>query len=81
MTCDSPITATGSLDVLRYGHVLRSRMMVGLRGASMAYDGLYYAASVTALGRIHLSRSSFRSGRAPDDDDAGRADVMLASSS
>jgi len=41
------ITATGSLDVLRYGHVLRSRMMVGVRGASMAYDGLYYVDSVT----------------------------------
>ncbi|MGH8082011.1 MAG: hypothetical protein ACREP7_15665, partial [Lysobacter sp.] len=41
------ITATGSLDVLRYGHVLRSRMMVGVRGAGLAYDGLYYVDSVT----------------------------------
>ena len=41
------ITASGSLDVLRYGHVLRSRMMVGVRGAGVAYDGLYYVNSVT----------------------------------
>ncbi len=41
------ISATGSLDVLRYGHVLRSRMMVGVRGAGLAYDGLYYVDTVT----------------------------------
>jgi len=41
------ITATGALDVLRYGRVLRSRQMVGVRGASLAYDGLYYVNSVT----------------------------------
>ncbi|HJV61274.1 MAG TPA: hypothetical protein VJ743_10045 [Albitalea sp.] len=41
------ITASGSLDVLRYGNVLRSRMLVGVRGAGLAYDGLYYVDSVT----------------------------------
>jgi len=41
------ITASGSLNVLRYGHVLRSRMLVGVRGAGVAYDGLYYVNSVT----------------------------------
>lgn len=41
------ITGSGSLDVLRYGHVLRSRMMVGVRGAGLAYDGLYYVNTVT----------------------------------
>jgi hypothetical protein len=41
------VTASGSLDVLRYGHVLRSRMLVGVRGAGIAYDGLYYVDSVT----------------------------------
>ncbi|HEY0334522.1 MAG TPA: hypothetical protein VGC74_12560 [Stenotrophomonas sp.] len=41
------ITASGSLDVLRYGHVLRSRMLVGVRGAGLAYDGMYYVDSVT----------------------------------
>ena len=41
------ITASGSLDVLRYGRVLRSRMLVGVRGSGIAYDGLYYVNSVT----------------------------------
>ncbi|MBE9549524.1 MAG: hypothetical protein IMF09_08985 [Proteobacteria bacterium] len=41
------ITANGSLDVLRYGRVLRSRMLVGVRGAGLAYDGLYYVDKVT----------------------------------
>jgi hypothetical protein len=41
------ITGTGTLDVLRYGQVLRPRMLVGVRGASIGYDGLYYVDSVT----------------------------------
>jgi hypothetical protein len=41
------ITASGSLDVVRYGRPLRSRMLVGVRGAGLAYDGLYYVNSVT----------------------------------
>jgi hypothetical protein len=41
------ITVSGTLDVLRYGHVLRSRLLVGVRGAGLAYDGLYYVDSVT----------------------------------
>jgi hypothetical protein len=41
------VSVSGSLDVLRYGRVLRSRMLVGVRGASIAYDGLYYVDSVT----------------------------------
>lgn len=41
------ISASGSLDVLRYGGILRSRMLVGVRGAGLAYDGLYYVNSVT----------------------------------
>ena len=41
------ISGSGSLDVLRYGQPLRSRMLVGVRGAGLAYDGLYYVNSVT----------------------------------
>jgi hypothetical protein len=44
---NNAITASGTLNVLRYGHVLRSRMLVGVRGAGLAYDGLYYVDSVT----------------------------------
>ncbi len=41
------VTASGQLDVLRYGGVLRARGLVGVRGAGLAYDGMYYVKSVT----------------------------------
>ena len=41
------VSASGSLNVLRYGRVLRARSLVGVRGAGRAYDGLYYVKSVT----------------------------------
>ncbi|MFE7836520.1 hypothetical protein ACFU53_10825 [Streptomyces sp. NPDC057474] len=41
------VFATGTLDVAKYGHVLRSRRLVGVRGAGMAFDGLYYVTRVT----------------------------------
>jgi hypothetical protein len=41
------ITVSGTLDVVRYGGILRSKMLVGVRGAGFAYDGLYYVNSVT----------------------------------
>jgi hypothetical protein len=41
------ISGQGKLDVMRYGHVLRARQLVGVRGAGLAYDGLYYVTSVT----------------------------------
>lgn len=47
MNNSNAISGNGSLDVLRYKHVLRSRMLVGVRGAGLAYDGLYYVDSVT----------------------------------
>jgi hypothetical protein len=47
MRSSSAISASGSLDVQRYGHILRSRLLVGVRGAGAAYDGLYYVDSVT----------------------------------
>ena len=41
------ISVSGSLDVMRYGGILRNRMIVGVRGAGLAYDGMYYVNSVT----------------------------------
>lgn len=41
------VTGTGTLDVLRYGRVLKPRSLVGVRGAGEAFDGLYYVKSVT----------------------------------
>jgi hypothetical protein len=41
------VTCVGSLDVTRYGSVLKARQLVGVRGAGPAFDGLYYVKSVT----------------------------------
>lgn len=43
----SPVTGNGTLDVLRYGRPLKARNLVGVRGAGITYDGLYYVDSVT----------------------------------
>lgn len=50
------VSASGSLDVLRYGRVLKARKLVGVRGAGLAYDGLYYVQSVTST----LKRGEFK---------------------
>jgi hypothetical protein len=42
------VTGTGSLNVMRYGRLLKPRKLVGVRGAGVAYDGLYYVSSVTS---------------------------------
>ncbi len=41
------VSGTGSLKVMRYGQILRARMLVGVRGAGLTYDGMYYVESVT----------------------------------
>ncbi len=44
---DKVLTATGELDVLRYGSVLSAPGLVGVRGAGYGHDGLYYVQQVT----------------------------------
>ncbi len=41
------VTGKGSLNVLKYGHVLKARGLVGVRGAGYAFNGLYFVKSVT----------------------------------
>lgn len=41
------VFGNGRLDVMRYGRLLRSRKLVGVRGAGLPFDGLYYVKSVT----------------------------------
>jgi hypothetical protein len=41
------VTATGTLDALRYGDLLTARGLVGLRGAGWTHDGLWYVRQVT----------------------------------
>ena len=50
------VSGSGSLDVLRYGRMLKARGLVGVRGAGVAYDGLYYVSSVTSK----LKRGEFK---------------------
>ncbi len=53
------VFGSGSLDVLRYGRVLKSRQLVGVRGAGTAFDGLYYVSSVTHDIKRGAYRQSF----------------------
>jgi hypothetical protein len=41
------VTASGQLDVLRYGHVFKARQLAAVRGGGAYYDGKYYVKSVT----------------------------------
>lgn len=50
------VSGSGSLDVARYGHILRARQLVGVRGAGLTYDGVYYVKSVTSS----LKRGEFK---------------------
>jgi hypothetical protein len=59
------VIGTGSLDVLRYGRLLRARQLVGVRGAGLAFNGLYYVDEVTSTikaGEIKQSFSLTRNG-------------------
>ncbi|HEX5208417.1 MAG TPA: hypothetical protein VFW10_11585 [Steroidobacteraceae bacterium] len=50
------VSAQGSLNVLRYGRVLKARKLVGVRGVGTAFDGLYYVRSVTH----HIKRGEYK---------------------
>jgi hypothetical protein len=47
MNNTTDISGSGSLDVMQYGQPLRARALVGVRGAGISYDGLYFVDSVT----------------------------------
>jgi hypothetical protein len=47
-----PVSATGAIDLTRYGQPMDARSLIGVRGAGLAHDGLYFVRSVThTLGR------------------------------
>lgn len=50
------VSGSGTLDVVRYGRLLKARQLVGVRGAGTAYDGLYFVKSVTSS----LKRGEFK---------------------
>lgn len=54
------ISASGSLDVARYGHVLRPRRLVSVRGTGRTHDGYYYVQSVSHDLRPGVYKQRFR---------------------
>ena len=50
------VSGSGSLDVVRYGRILKARKLVGVRGAGEAFNGLYFVKSVTST----LKRGEFK---------------------
>ena len=64
-TADSSdaISGSGQLDVLRYGRILKARQLVGVRGAGVAYDGLYHVKSITHNIKIGEYKQSFNLSR------------------
>jgi hypothetical protein len=40
------VTATGTVDAVRYGRAMQSRRLIGVRGVGLNYDGLYYVKQV-----------------------------------
>ncbi|MBP6237640.1 MAG: hypothetical protein KA536_15930 [Saprospiraceae bacterium] len=46
-TDNKPVASSGNIDVLRYGKIIQSRTIIGVRGAGLYYDGFYYVDSVT----------------------------------
>jgi len=59
-TSQDAVTASGNLDVLRYGRMLQARRLVGVRGAGVAYDGLYFVESVTSTLKRGEIKQSFK---------------------
>ncbi len=57
------VTGEGTLDVVRYGNVLKARELVGVRGAGPAFDGLYYVKSVTHKIKRGEYKQSFKLSR------------------
>ena len=58
MSADA-VTGTGSLDVVRYGRLLKPRQLVGVRGVGTAFDGLYYVKSTTTTIKRGEMKQSF----------------------
>ncbi len=57
------VKGQGSLDVAAYGAILSPRMLVGVRGAGITYDGFYYVDSVTHTLKPGQYKQSFEISR------------------
>ena len=57
------VSASGEIDAVRYGQVLRSRRLIGVRGAGLSYNGNYYVKQVTHRIRRGEYKQSFQLSR------------------
>jgi len=53
------VSADGTINVLRYGQILQARQLVGVRGAGVAFDGLYYVESTKHQIKLGDYKQSF----------------------
>lgn len=53
------VSGQGEIDTVHYGHVLRARGLVGVRGVGFTYDGLYYVQRVAHSITLTDYRQSF----------------------
>jgi hypothetical protein len=53
------VTGDGTLSVLRYGGILQAGQLVGVRGAGLAFDGLYYVDSTKHQIKLGEYKQSF----------------------
>lgn len=53
---EEPVTATGEVDLVRYGAILKPRGLVGVRGVGFDYDGYWYTREVN----YSIERGSFK---------------------
>src|SRR5271170_184030 len=53
------VTGDGTISVLRYAGILQARQLVGVRGAGLAFDGLYYVDSTKHQIKLGEYKQSF----------------------
>jgi hypothetical protein len=53
------VSGDGTLSVLRYGNILQARQLVGVRGAGLGFDGLYYVDSTKHQIKLGEYKQSF----------------------
>ena len=56
---DDVVEASGTLDVTRYGRLLKARGLVGVRGTGLVHDGLYFVKRVSTTLKRGECKQSF----------------------
>ena len=53
------VSGDGTINVVRYGQILQARGLVGVRGAGLGFDGLYYVDTVKHQIKLGEYKQSF----------------------